>query len=78
MGKGHRGLTCHFLPSIFIGFIDDLFQRGNLLFSMNISTGQCTKLLDAKLRFVRGHQNNFFDIGDNSKFCHQHHDATNT
>ena len=31
-------------------FIDDLFVRGNLLFSMNISTGQCTKLLDAKLR----------------------------
>ena len=39
------------------GSFDDLFLRGNLLFSMNISTGQCTKLLDAKLRFVRCHKN---------------------
>ena len=53
MGKGHQDLwKYNLVPPIFIGFIDDLFLRGNLLFSMNISTGQCTKLLDAKLRFV--------------------------
>ena len=61
MGKGHlrsANLSEYNLVSAILnGFIDDLFLSGNLLFSMNISTGQCTKLLDAKLRFVKGHQN---------------------
>ena len=61
MGKGHlrsANLSEYNLVSAILnGFIDDLFLSGNLLFSMNISTGQCTKLLDAKLRFVKGHKN---------------------